>query len=434
MRTSRIEPGALAASIAGHCLLVAAGAWLWSAHSSSSSSPSANEIVVVEEEETPREAAGSAALGDAARDTRRVPEEPKPLRASNAHAVARPDLTTQGRGAKQRGERATNLSSSLDPLTLQRDTPNHLDQSQVQRLRTARRRQSWDDRRATPNPMELDFVASGRGRLALRRPLAEAAPGVGALSANSPHAVGATLGARAGEGSDGPRGASTLGDAASVSAGAPVVGLQGAPRLSAPILMARPSVPSSRAAVPAAERQRPSDTQESDQRVALRVASLLQASTLGGEATDGIGGEPGPGEAGAALGNANGSRAQAAGSGSGLGEPTADPGLDPFYRGLRARVEHALEDTFPHWAKLEGRGGLVVFEFTLDGAGRIANVAVVRPSGIAEFDRNVVVAVRQLPAFGRVPAALASRAIRFTFDERNPAVGRRGPGPGHVAD
>jgi hypothetical protein len=35
---------------------------------------------------------------------------------------------------------------------------------------------------------------------------------------------------------------------------------------------------------------------------------------------------------------------------------------------------------------------------------------------------------------GRVPAGLASRAIRFTFDEQNPAVGRRGPGPGRVAD
>jgi TonB family protein len=168
--------------------------------------------------------------------------------------------------------------------------------------------------------------------------------------------------------------------------------------------------------------------------VALRVASLLQASTLGGEANEGVGGELGPGQAGSGLGARSGAQARPEGSGTGLGEPTADPALDPFYRGLRARVEHALADTFPQWAKLEGRGGLVVFEFTLDGAGRIGNVSLVRPSGIAEFDRNVVLAVRQLPAFGRIPAALASRAIRFTFDEQNPAVGRRGPGPGHVAD
>ena len=411
---------------------MAAGAWLLSAHRLSEA-PQADEVAVEADVEEPN-SGGGIALGDRAVRTERVPEEPKPLRGSNARAVPRPDMTTQGRGSRTRGERATNLSSSIDPLTLQRDTPNHLEQSQVQRLRTARRRQSWDDRRATPHPMELDFVASGKGALALRRPISSVDPSAGAISPNQPHTVGATLGSASGEGSDGPPGARTLGQAPQVAAGAPGQPSRGRAHLSAPIILARPSVPATRAAVPAPQRDRPSDTTDSDQRVALRVASLLQASTLGGDANEGLGGEPGPGVAGSGDGNANGSRAQAAGSGNGLGEPSADPGLDPFYRGLRARVERALEDTFPQWAKLEGRGGLVVFEFTLDGAGRIANVAVVRPSGIAEFDRNVVLAVRQLPAFGRVPAVLASRAIRFTFDEQNPAVGRRGPGPGHVAD
>lgn len=411
---------------------MAAGAWLLSTHRTST--PPTVEQIFIEAAEETQEPGGAAPVGDRASRTERLPDEPKPLPQSNARATPRPDTPTRGRGAPSRGERATNLASSVDPLTLQRDTPNHLEQSQVQRLRTARRRQSWDDRRATPHPMELSFVASGKGRLALRRPVSELSPSAGALSPNPPQAVGASAGAASEGGSEGLPGARVVGQPAHITAGAPGQPSRGRPRLSAPILLARPSVPAARAAVPAEQRARPNDTTESDQRVALRVASLLQASTLGGDAMEGVGGEPGPGAAGSGEGQLGGARAQAAGSGNGLGEPTSDPALDPFYRGLRVRVERALEDTFPHWAKLEGRGGLVVFEFTLDNAGRIASVSVVRPSGIAEFDRNVVLAVRQLPAFGRIPAGLAARAIRFTFDEQNPAVGRRGPGPGHVAD
>ncbi|HET9932668.1 MAG TPA: hypothetical protein VFQ35_18320, partial [Polyangiaceae bacterium] len=219
MRRNRIEPGALAASIAGHCLLVAAGAWLLATHRGVEV-PRADEIAV-EESGDQQEPGGGAALGEHSVRTERLPDQPKPLHETNARATPRPDMTAQGRGTRSRGERATNLSSSVDPLTLQRDTPNHLDQSQVQRLRTARRRQSWDDRRATPHPMELDFVASGRGRLALRRPVSDIPPSAGALSPHQPRAVGATPGAASGEGSDGAPGARAAGEAPQVSAGAP---------------------------------------------------------------------------------------------------------------------------------------------------------------------------------------------------------------------
>ncbi|MGC4089559.1 MAG: TonB family protein [Polyangiaceae bacterium] len=431
MRSIRIEPGALAASVAGHCLLVAAGAWLWSSHRSASEPAPLDSIVVEADEPKPT---GDALLpGAESKLSVPLPHDPPPLRQSNASSVARPDSNRSGRGSVKPGERATNLSSSVDPLTLERDTPNHVEQSQVQRLLTARRRQSWDDRRATPNPMELSFVASGRGNVVARRPIDLRESSSGLLSREAPHAVGATQGALEGDAFDGVRGAATSGEPRAPSAGAPTRS-RGEPKLSAPIVLARPSVPASRAAVPAAERDRPNDTRESDQRVALRVASLLQASTLGGDAAQGIGGEPGPSEAGSGQGMAAGARAQAAGTGTGLGEPSADPALDPFYRGLRARLERALEDTFPQWAALEGRGGLVVFEFALDDSGRVTRVALVRSSGIGEFDRNVVAAARQVGGFAHVPPVLSGRTIRFTYDERNPAVGRRGPGPGHVAD
>ncbi|HEY8943775.1 MAG TPA: energy transducer TonB, partial [Polyangiaceae bacterium] len=319
----------------------------------------------------------------------------------------------------------------IDPLTLERDTPNHVGRSEVQRLRVARLRRTRDDRRATPNPMELDFVASGRGWQSLRRPVAAMSPRQGGRIGGVPSLEGSSPGADAGElpllnpGSESPGGEARPAQGTDATRGREH-------RASAAVVTARPSVPRDRASVPALQRDRPSDTVDSRQRVAARVEALMQASTLGGEAARGVGGESAP--MAPALGGQVGTGSRSAPSGVGTGtEPdlAADPGLQGFYRGVLSRLDQALRDSFPRWAIAEGLGGLVVFDLTLLEDGRVAHVSVVRPSGIAEYDRNVVASVRGIGTFGPVPHQFGSRAVlRINWDSLNPVVGRHGPGPG----
>jgi TonB family protein len=108
-----------------------------------------------------------------------------------------------------------------------------------------------------------------------------------------------------------------------------------------------------------------------------------------------------------------------------------DPGLQGYYRALVTRLSHALRDSFPDWAIREGRSGLVVFEMRLLESGRIAAVRVVRPSGIAEYDRNVVSRVWRVGTFDPLPHALGREAVvKMSWDSLNPVVGREGRGPG----
>ncbi len=64
-------------------------------------------------------------------------------------------------------------------------------------------------------------------------------------------------------------------------------------------------------------------------------------------------------------------------------------------------------------------------------SGRIAAVRLVRPSGIAEYDQNVLRRVRRVGAFEPLPDALGREAlVKMSWDSLNPAVGREGRGPG----
>jgi TonB family protein len=424
-------PGALIASAIAHCVLVASGAFLLSSRASQAPLESDVEVLL--------EAAPTPGVGAAAPDARftkvsepvRDPEAPRVPAGGELHA--RPDVGAPGRGGTRDGQRATNLASTVAPLTLERDLPNALSRSELSRLRTARQRRSWDDRRATPNPMELDFVASGRGRDALRRPLALASPNQGSERGAVPSLVGARPGAAEEAGFEGPRGAAAAGAEFAPAAGLPRVARGPSSHISAQVLTARPWLPATRAAVPAQQQSQPRDTVDSRQRIASRVASLLDASSYGGPSTAGFGGEPAPTPPAVGNGDAVGARSQPSG-GSGLAGDPDDPSFD-YYRSLIARVQRALSGTFPGWAILEGRGGLVVFDLALFEDGRVASVSLVRPSGVDEYDRNVVHVVRGMPPFGRVPPALGpSAVIRISYDSRNPAVGRSGPGPGRVSN
>ncbi len=427
---SKIEPSALVASVTAHCIVFALGALLWSARST----PREERTIEVQLDSDAEHTPGGLAFsnGVSASEVRDPAPPLLPAPEPGGGLVARPDLQRRGRGG-QPGERATNLASNIDPLTLERDPLNHLTQSEVQRLKTARQRRSLDNRRATPHPMELDFVVSGRGRVALRRPVSTLMPSSGGPRGAVPALLGARdTGTADSEGWEGRRGGPSTGssvrvDAAGLRATAP----GGRHQIAAAVTKARPLVPAARAAVPAATPDTPSDTLDSRQRVADRVMRLMQASTMGGDAQQGPGGERNGGEPGAGQGLASGSRSAPGGTGPGLADP--DDEAQAFIRHVRSVINRALGKTFPLWAIAEGRGGLVVFDLGLSADGKVASVAVVRPSGVEEYDSNVLSAVRRIASFGPVPPAFRS-GLRITYDSRNPVVGRSGPGPGRVAN
>jgi TonB family protein len=417
-----------------HASLLTSGAWLLAnslrGAPSEPPAPRAPQAVETEVEVALPEIAAAGP------DSQLSTQLPAPLEVKpGGRRAPRPDLQAAGHGGERTSrEAATNLASSIDPIALERDPETLRDRSQVSRLHTAWQRESRDDRRATPTPMELTFLATGPGHVRARRDYAATDPARGVLSGG----VAATLGTKLG--GQGASAAGVVPDAAQAGA---VAGTsqarlgQGAPdgrdvqefHAGARVLFARPLVPQARAAVPSEQRGRPNDTLDSSQEVAARVSSLLQASSAGGDPGPGVGGELGGGAPGALGRQGIGSRSSP--SGAGFGQDFADdPGFSGYSRALRSQLSRVLDKAFPEWAIEQGRGGHVIFEMTLGVDGRPSGVRIVRPSGVGEYDANVLRAVRGVPSFGRLPEGFAAPAqFRVSWDAVNPVVGRQGPGP-----
>ncbi len=108
------------------------------------------------------------------------------------------------------------------------------------------------------------------------------------------------------------------------------------------------------------------------------------------------------------------------------------PGIIGYFRGIERKVEPYWRDAFPNWAIAEGRGGLAVVLMSIRHDGTLIGASVVRASGVVEFDRNVLEALKKASPFGPLPARLGKGplALRMSFDATNPAVGRDGGGKG----
>jgi TonB family protein len=426
---------AFAGSVLLHVSLLSGGAWLLA--KSLRGAPAALPARLAE---PPVELDADVALPEVAAagpEAEQPSSLPPPLEvATGGRHAPRPDLEVAGRGGERTSaDPATNLASSIDPIALERDPETQRDRSQVTRLRTASRRESRDDRRATPTPMELTFLATGAGHVRARRSFSASDPARGIVSGG----VASTLGSRAGG-----QGATNVGEMPDEAAGAAVAGAdavrlgQGAPEgrdeqefhAAARVLFARPLVPQARAALPTETRGRPNDTLDSSQEVAARVSSLLHASSAGGEVGPGVGGERGGAAPGAFGASGIGSRSSP--SGAAFGKDFADdPGFSGYSRALISQLSKVLAKTFPEWAIVQGRGGHVIFDLTLRADGKPTGVRLVRPSGIVEYDENVLRAVRAVSSFGRVPDGFGTPAqFRVSWDAVNPVVGRQGPGPG----
>jgi TonB family protein len=435
--------GSLFTSITLHASALAVGAWLLSR--SFSPNPARPPSVLHDVDVTVAHVPGvdlpsmSRTGIRGAPDHKTVPQ-PELVTAGGGEHEPRPDLRRAGRGGDSRSAQAAlNLADSDDGLTLDRDQMNRLDQSQVQRLATERDRRSRDDRRATPNPMELSFLATGDGRLAERRPNARANPSNGSFSASAPAAIGSELGGPPVEPGRGPEpssGGSVAGSDRSRPGPGVASGARGSDfRFSAAVALARPAVPRSRAAVPAPRLGRPNDNVESSQDVASAVASLVHASTAGANRrAAGPGGEAGGGQAASGGAFGPGSRATPSGSGPGaMRDAGGDARLGAYFASIKNRLGR-WENAFPRWAISEGRGGLTTLGFTILADGNVIDVRVVRSSGIEEFDRNLIAHLKRSLPFDPPPAFLGRRVpLNFTFDAMNPAVGRDGPGRGRAS-
>ncbi|HEY4104223.1 MAG TPA: energy transducer TonB, partial [Polyangiaceae bacterium] len=198
----------------------------------------------------------------------------------------------------------------------------------------------------------------------------------------------------------------------------------------AEVLLARPMVMRARPALPTETRDRPNDTENSSEAVASRVAALIHASTIGGPEGPGVGGEPVGGQPGRGGDEGIGSRAAPSGFGPGP-DASNDPGVRGYVAGVQRRIDDQLKRAFPDWAIEAGKSGRVIFEFALLADGRVERVRLLRPSGIEEYDGNVIAGMRRIPSFGPLPKVLGNRLlITMSYDTLNRIVGRDGPGPG----
>ena len=352
-----------------------------------------------------------------------------------ANPVARLDTGDPGRGGPSTAiAPAVNLADADEPMRRSPDLVNRLDRDQLQRLRVARARFSWEDRRSTTHPAELTLVTTGPGSVRERRTWAATRPNRGLEQPSAPSDRGVAASGSLVQPSDDPEARALPGGtrvgAIETSAG------EGLPdsapglrdhRRSAPVGLSRPALVAGPVAVPAIDRARPLDDLDSEQEVATTVQSLIHASTAGGLPGDGEGGSGGGGVAGAGglSGPSSAARPLRGADGDTVDYWTHDPGLISYFRQLHGRIDPLWADAFPKSALFDLRQGTVILDFTVFPDGRVSVAwPPFRPSGVDEFDRNCAEAIRRAAPFPPIPRALGAKPlhVRAPFVASNPVV------------
>jgi TonB family protein len=355
------------------------------------------------------------------------------LRHPSGNPVAHLDRGDPGRGGDPRTEaQALNLAEADEQARLSPDLLTRFDRDQLQRLRVARSRFSWDDRRSTTHPAELTLVATGPGFVRERRPWSSLTPSRGLSDPQPPRERGAVAEGSPTQLSEDAetrafRGSIRLGGVESAAGeGLPSAVAGPRHRSSAPVGTARPAVMTGPVAVVAIDRARPLDNQEVEQEVATTVQSLVQASTAGGLPGEGGGGSIGGGAPGAGGTSGDTFRAHALGTGGEHRDDwTDDPALVPYFRQLHHRIDPLWADAFPRSALLDLKQGTVILDFTVFPDGHVVVAwPPWRPSGVDEFDRNCADAVRRAAPFPPFPPELGDSPlhIRAPFAARSPLV------------
>jgi TonB family protein len=366
-----------------------------------------------------------------------LPKEALPR--GGGEAMPRLDTGHAGRGGMDTSPTpAINLADRDEDILLSPEVLSRIDRSQINRIKASRRRASYEDWRASREPMELTFVAQGdRGTRPERRKPSDFDPSSGGRAWGPVTKVGGVLGAAELPPGIGERARQIGGPvegAAQASAGRGV--RDGAPghdnRDSALAAFARPMVQQGSPSVPADARDKPTDNVDSEQEVATRVQSILHASNAGGALGPGTGGQNGPGPAGAGgqQGAGSVSHALGTGQGNGLDNDPRDKRRMEYLRQVIAKVYPHTANALPKALALEGAQGVVIVSFTILADGSITGVAITRPSGIPELDENCKKAVLKAAPFPPLPPELGtSFRHAMPMDFRNPAVRPRSVTP-----
>jgi TonB family protein len=422
--------GSLVGSVVGHVAVLLGVGWLAfqslaakEARLAESHTDPPNEVVNIE---LPAMNEGTL-LAD-----REVVPEGTPPDAHGGATVPRMDTQSAGKGGTTATcERAQNLAANDDGMHLSPDLLSRLDRDQEQRLKTAALRTTHEDRRATTNPMELTFLATGTGEHQERRPKSAADPSRGSLAAHAASVLGGHPGAVPDEDvGPGPSPGSARPGQLMASPGVGVRdGLAGTNHTEAArVAKGRPDVTEGPPTIPGTLRARPNDTVDSDQEVATTVRSLVHASVAGGLPGEGRGGEaapaPDPG-AGGAQGRGSLARPLGTGDGDVFDFFTNDPALLPYFRKMKSKIDPLWANAFPKSAMLELKQGTVILAFTVRADGSVSvSWPPVRPSGIEEFDKNCAEAIRRAGPFEPIPASLGRSVlhIRAPFVAVNPII------------
>jgi TonB family protein len=372
-------------------------------------------------------------LGPETIDGKLIELPPIVIPPSGGETVPRPDTQGAGNGGQTAAETAENLADRQDERSLTTAIPNRFDRSQVQRINSGRERASREDWRASREPMELTFLASGRtAQRHERREVAVHDPAMGARwSGQAAHAGGA-LGAPpvpAGV-TEKPRPeGGTLQGAEDDTLG---VGVRdGVPgkdaRDQAAVALARPLVTQSTPSIPADTKDKPQDRVDSEQEVAPAPQSIVQATTAGGTAGQGTGGQTGPTTtpgSGGQTGAGSDARPNGDGRGPDLAQLARDARRNDYLRRVVARIRpHFSTKLMPKWAIAEGRGGLAIVSFVIQRDGSVTGVRVSRSSTIPEYDENCRQVILKAGPFDPLPPELGSSLPwSMPFTSQNPAV------------
>ncbi|MGF1466488.1 MAG: hypothetical protein ACFCGT_10160, partial [Sandaracinaceae bacterium] len=132
----------------------------------------------------PFEAVGGPGVAAGGPSPDDAPSRPSPPVPGGPVSVQNIDAPDRGAGGDRTGAARAMLLMDRAEGVLLFDSPlNNLRAGQSQRIRTARTRASVERRRATPNPADEAFLASGAGRHPERRPVARADARPGARAA-----------------------------------------------------------------------------------------------------------------------------------------------------------------------------------------------------------------------------------------------------------
>lgn len=322
------------------------------------------------------------------------------------------DSRRAGRGSGGAQNPSILLADVADNVTL-RDSTTNASVSQLQRLRTHRSRQSWENRRATPNPGETAFLASGMGRIQERRPQArQSARGVADQTSPS-EASEARRGLR--PSGTGAMPQQSTGAATSAPQQGTHRGNLDRPQRSAAIAHGRPPVDQGSAATLARTQGRPADNVDSEHLAAQLVQSLVDSTTAQG--TEGAGNGAGANGAGSGQRSGDGSRGSPFQSGQG-----PHPGANPYgpqyrrwYLTQRRQVEAGLR--YPRERLRNLDQGISVFRLRVRRDGSLAAPPrLLRSSGFPDLDRAARQAIASALPFAPMPENVAPGRSELRVD------------------